>query len=241
MKQTTINLTNRVILVTGANRGIGKALSLAIAAHGGTVLLLGRKQKMLEAVYDEIVANGHPTPALLPFDLENALADDYLALFNAIESHFGRLDGLVHNAALLGERSPIQHADVTMFCKVMHVNATAVFALTHSLLPLLEKSRRASVLFTSSGVGVKGRAFWGGYAMSKFAIEGLAQVLADEVDGQCICVNVINPGATRTDMRALAFPGEDPTQLKTPAEIAPQYLPFLTEDCPHHGSRYDCR
>jgi NAD(P)-dependent dehydrogenase (short-subunit alcohol dehydrogenase family) len=236
-----VDLTERVILVTGASRGIGRALALTIAEHGGTVLLLGRQQKALNAVYDAITSQGCPTPALLPFDLENALEPDYQALVDAIQSHFGRLDGLVHNAAILGERSPIRHADVATFCKVLHVNVTAAFALTHALMPLLEQSQRANIVFTSSGVGVKGRAYWGGYAISKFAIEGMAQVLADEVDPKRLVVNVINPGATRTDMRALAFPGEDPLSLRTPEAVARQYLPYLSASCDAHGTRFDCR
>jgi len=237
MNQARTTLTDRVILVTGVTKGIGRALAIQIAEHGGTVVLLGRRQKALEQVYDHIVALGYPTPAIVPFDLENALEPDYHALFNALDNTFGRLDGLVHNAALLGERSQIRHSDVAMFAKVLHVNVTAEFALTHTLLPLLEKSAKASVIFTSSGVGVKGRAYWGGYAVSKFAVEGLAQVLADEVDPNKILVNVINPGATRTDMRALAFPGEDPTTLPNPEAIAVQYLPYLAADCAVHGTR----
>jgi len=230
-------LRDRVILVTGATKGIGRALALEIAQEGGTVVLLGRRQKALEQVYDAIVAGGFATPAIVPFDLENALEPDYAALYTAIEQAFGRLDGLVHNAALLGERSPIRHADVALFAKVLHVNVTAEFALTHTLLPLLEQSQKASVIFTSSGVGVTGRAYWGGYAVSKFAVEGLAQVLADEVDPHKIIVNVINPGATRTDMRALAFPGEDPSALKSAEAVARHYIPYLTVDCATHGAR----
>ena len=233
----------RVILVTGAGSGIGRALALALAKGGATVALLGRTPKKLERVYDEIVAAGGPTPALLPFDLENALAQQYDALVTAIATEFGRLDGLVHNAAILGTRSPIAHFDVPTWCRVLQVNLTAEFALTQVCLPLLEKSADASVLFTSSGVGQKGRAYWGAYAVSKFGIEGLAQVLAHEYeDNPRLRVNVVNPGAVRTDLRALAYPAEDPSRLKTAAEVLAPYLYLLGPDAAGvSGRRFDCQ
>lgn len=233
----------RVILVTGAGSGIGRALALALARGGATVALLGRTPKKLERVYDEIVAAGGPTPALLPFDLENALAQQYDAVASALGSEFGRLDGLVHNAAILGTRSPIAHFDVPTWCRVLQVNLTAEFALTQVCLPLLEKSPDASVLFTSSGVGQKGRAYWGAYAVSKFGVEGLAQVLAHEYeDNPRLRVNVVNPGATRTDMRALAFPAEDASRLRTAAEVLAPYLYLLGPDAAGvSGRRFDCQ
>ncbi len=224
-------LKDRVILLTGAGSGIGRALARDLAAHGATVALLGRQIKKLERVYDEIVAGGGPTPALLPFDLENALAPQYDALADALQKEFGRLDGLVHNAGILGVRSPIAHFDVPTWCRVLQVNLTAEFCLTQVCLPLLEKSADASIIFTSSGVGQVGRAYWGAYAVSKFGVEGLAQVLAHEYQGnERLRINVIDPGATRTDMRALAYPGEDPKTLKTPAEITAAYLYLLGPD-----------
>jgi len=224
-------LKDRVILLTGAGSGIGRALARDLAAHGATVALLGRQIKKLERVYDEIVAGGGPTPALLPFDLENALAPQYDALADAMQKEFGRLDGLVHNAGILGVRSPIAHFDVPTWCRVLQVNLTAEFCLTQVCLPLLEKSADASIIFTSSGVGQVGRAYWGAYAVSKFGVEGLAQVLAHEYQGnEQLRINVIDPGATRTDMRALAYPGEDPKTLKTPAEITAAYLYLLGPD-----------
>jgi len=225
------HLTGRVILLTGAGSGIGRALAHALAAAGATVLLAGKTLRKLERTYDEIVKAGGPTPALLPIDLENALAGDYDALATAIDQSFGRLDGLVHNAAILGVRSPIIHHDVPTWCRVLQVNLTAEFCLTQVCLPLLEKSEDASIIFTTSGVGVVGRAYWGAYAVSKFGVEGLAQVLAHEYQGnERLRINLINPGATRTDMRAVAYPGEDPRTLKTPAEITAPYLFLLGPD-----------
>ena len=236
-------LAGRVILVTGAGSGIGRALALALAAHGATVALSGRSIKKLERVYDEIEALGGPLPALLPLDLENALAGDYDALAEALGKEFGRLDGLVHNAAILGTRAPIAHFDVPTWCRVLQVNLTAEFALTQVCLPLLERSSDASLLFTTSGVGKVGRAYWGAYAVSKFGIEGLAQVLAHEYEGnQRLRINLVNPGATRTDMRALAYPAEDATRLKTPQQITATYLYLLgPESRGVSGQRFDCQ
>jgi NAD(P)-dependent dehydrogenase (short-subunit alcohol dehydrogenase family) len=236
-------LAGRVILVTGAGSGIGRALALALAAAGATVALLGRTPRKLERVYDEILAAGGPQPALLPFDLENALAEHYDALGSALESEFGRLDGLVHNAAILGTRAPIAHFDVPTWCRVLQVNLTAEFALTQLCLPLLEKSADASVVFTTSGVGNRGRAYWGAYAVSKFGVEGLAQVLAHEYeDNPRLRVNLVNPGPTRTDLRALAYPAEDVSRIRAPAEVTATYLYLLGPDAAGvSGRRFECQ
>ena len=224
-------LKGRTILVTGAGRGIGAAAAKAYAAHGATVLLLGKTEENLDSVYDEIVAAGHPEPVSIPFNLETALAHQYDELAATIERECGRLDGLLHNASILGPLTPIEQLSGDNFMRVMQVNVNAVFMLTSTLLPLLKLSEDASVVFTSSSVGRKGRAYWGGYAVSKFANEGLMQVLADEVDGiAAVRANSVNPGATRTDMRAKAYPGEDPMTLPTPEEILPVYLYLMGPD-----------
>jgi NAD(P)-dependent dehydrogenase (short-subunit alcohol dehydrogenase family) len=224
-------LRDRVILVTGAGAGIGRALAKSTASLGATVILLGRTVKRLESVYDEICAAGAPTPAIFPLNLERASGEDYDRLSAAIEEQWGRLDGLVHNAGLLGARTPIEHHDVADWQRVLHVNLTAPFILCRCLLPLLLKSEDASVIFTSSGVGRRGKAYWGAYAVSKFGIEGLNQVLADELENKPnIRVNAVNPGPTRTAMRAAAYPGEDPERLKTPEEILGVYNFLLGPD-----------
>jgi NAD(P)-dependent dehydrogenase (short-subunit alcohol dehydrogenase family) len=237
------HLAGRVILVTGAGAGIGRALALALAGAGATVALLGRTLAKLERVYDEIVQAKGPTPALVPFDLENALAPAYDAVAAALGAEFGRLDGLVHNAAILGTRAPLAHYDVPTWCRVLQVNLTAEFALTQLCLPLLEKSADASVVFTTSSVGHQGRAYWGAYAVSKFGVEGLAQVLAHEYeDNPRLRVNLVNPGATRTSMRAFAYPGEDAGRLRSPAEVLPTYLYLLGPDAAGvTGRRFDCQ
>ena len=218
----------RVILVTGAGDGIGRAVSLALARNGATVILLGRTQEKLEAVYDQIKAEGGPEPAMAPVNLDVARPQDYEALADMFDKEFGRLDGILHNASILGDITPLEQYEYGTWDTVMQVNVNAAFYLTRALMPLLRESDDASILFTSSSVGRKGRAFWGAYAVSKFATEGMMQVLADELENVSrIRVNSINPGATRTRMRALAYPAEDASTLKTPEQIVPAYLYLL--------------
>src|SRR3954469_18432757 len=186
-------LKDRVIMVTGAGAGIGRAVALALAGAGAEVILLGRTVRKLEAVHAEIAALGGPEASIVPLDLERALAADYEAVATAVEKRYGRLDGLLHNAALLGALTPIEQYDVPMFMRVMHVNVTAAFVLTQQLLPLLRAAPDASMLFTSSGVGRRGRAYWGAYSISKFAVEGMTQVLAQELENtSSVRVNVID-------------------------------------------------
>ncbi len=236
-------LAGRTILVTGAGDGIGKAVSSACAAHGATVVLLGRTVAKLESVYDDIVAAGGPQPAIYPMDLEGATPDDHRQLAENIASQLGRLDGLLHNAGLLGSLTPIAHYDPVEWLRVIHVNLNAPFLLTQSCLPLLESAPDASVVFTSSGVGRRGRAYWGAYSASKFGVEGLMQVLADELEeNSTVRVNSLNPGRVRTAMRAAAYPAENPAELLTPAEIVMPYLYLMGPDSAGvHGQALDAQ
>jgi NAD(P)-dependent dehydrogenase (short-subunit alcohol dehydrogenase family) len=222
-------LRGRVILVTGAGSGIGRAVSLALARAGAEVILLGRTVQKLEGVHAEIgKIGGAPEASIVPLDLERALAAEYESVAAAIHKRYGRLDGLLHNAALLGALTPIDQYDVPTFMRVMHVNVTAAFVLTQHLLPLLRASSDASVLFTSSGVGKRGRAYWGAYSVSKFAVEGLAQVLAHETEGNStVRVNLIDPGKTRTAMRRQAYPSEPQESLPTAESLTPAYVALL--------------
>lgn len=224
-------LADRVILVTGAGDGIGKAVSLAFAAHGATVILLGRTIAKLESVYDDIASAGGPQPAIYPMDLEGAVPDDHRQLAERIGTEFGRLDGLLHNAGLLGSLTPIEHYDPMEWLRVIQVNLHAPFLLTQACLALLKRAEDASVLFTSSGVGRRGRAYWGAYGVSKFAVEGLMQILADELDENSrVRVNSINPGRVRTAMRASAYPAENPAELLAPQDIVLPYLYLMGSD-----------
>lgn len=235
-------LKDRVILVTGAGRGIGAEAARTYAAHGATVLLLGKTEKRLNAIYDEIVAAGHPEPVVIPLDLEKAAPEAYQELAAMVESEFGRLDGLLHNASILGPRTPLEQLSGENFAKVMQINVNAMFMLNSAMLPLLHLSNDASVIFTSSSVGRKGRAYWGAYAVSKFATEGLMQVMADECDDTNVRANSVNPGATRTDMRAHAYPGENPLNNPTPAEIMPVYLYLMgAESTGVNGQAFDAQ
>ncbi len=217
-------LQDRIILVTGAGDGIGRAAALAYAGHGATVILLGKTVPKLETVYDEIEAGGGATPAIYPMHLEGATPHDYDELANVVESNFGRLDGLLHNAANLPYLSRIKDYERDDWLKVMQVNLNAPFLLTQACLPLLGKSADARIVFTTAEVGSQGKAFWGAYGVSKFGIEGLTQILAAELENSAIRVNCIDPGPTRTLLRKRAFPGEDTASLKTPETLAPLYL-----------------
>ena len=232
-------MVGRVILVTGATAGIGRAVARDLVTHGATVILHGRSERALEALYQELSPLG-PEPTVAQIDLERAQGPQYQSLTTEIESRYGRLDGLVHNAGILGDRSPIEHYDIGLWQRVLLVNLTAPFILTRCLLPLLRNSQDASVLFTTSGVGRHGRAYWGAYAVSKFGIEGLAEVLADELESTAIRVNLINPGATRTRMRARAYPAENPATVQTPESVTPAYLYLLGPDSRGvRGQRFD--
>ncbi|WP_305811302.1 YciK family oxidoreductase [Photobacterium leiognathi] len=227
------SLKDRVILVTGAGDGIGREAAIQYAAHGATVILLGRTVAKLEAVYDEIEALGYIQPAIIPLDLMGATKQHYLDMVDTIEQQFGRLDGVLHNAGLLGVLSPLEQIEESTFDDVMQVNVKAQFLLTQAIIPLIKKATDGRIVFTSSTVGHSGRAFWGSYAISKFATEGMMQVLADELSNTNVKVNAINPGGTRTGMRAQAFPAEDVTQLKTPKDIMPLYLYLMGPESQH--------
>lgn len=235
-------LTERVILVTGASDGIGKAAAIEYARVGATVILHGRDTGKLEKVYDEIVEAGYPQPAILPLNLINATGEQFKSLATTIAKELGRLDGILHNASTISELSPIEFTSEETWHNIMQVNLNSVFLITRECMPLLKASPEASIITTSSGVGRKGRAFWGPYAVSKFAIEGFTQVLADELEATNIRVNAINPGATRTKMRAVAFPAEDPEKLKTPESLMPLYLYLMGSDSREvHGQSIDAQ
>ena len=195
------------------------------------MVLLGKTTAKLEQVYDEIMALGAPEPGIAPMDLATASSEDIKQLAEVLDSTYGRLDGLLHNAAMLGDRIPVEHYDINQWMTVMQVNFNAVFMLSRLMLPLLRQAPAASLLFTSSSVGAAPKAYWGPYAVSKYAMEGLAKLLAEELDNtSAIRVNIINPGATRTSMRAKAYPNENPANLKTATSLMPLYLYLMGDD-----------
>ncbi len=222
-------LAGRVILITGASGGLGRALSLECARAGASVILAGRNSTKLEKLYDEIEAAGAPRPAVAVMDLATATAVEYDALASVIEREFGKLDGLVHAAALLGDRTPLEQFDVPTWCKVVHVNMTAPFILTQVLLPALRKSADASVIFVSSGVVRQARPFWGAYAVSKMGLEAVRAMWSEELEGEPnIRLNSVNPGRMRTSMRAAAYPAEDPNTLPSPQSVSGAFLYLLS-------------
>lgn len=235
-------LSGKTILITGAGDGIGRQAAISYATHGATCILLGKTVSKLEAVYDEIVAAGYPEPAIIPLDLNGATPKHYQGMANTISDQFDVLDGILFNASKLGHLSPFAQIPVDEWQQVMQVNLNSAMYMLQPLLPLLLKAEAASVIFTSSSVGRKGRAFWGTYSVSKFATEGLMQVLADEYKNKPLRFNCINPGATRTAMRAKAFPAEDAETLKTPADIMPLYLYLMGSDSQEvNGQSLDCQ
>ena len=230
-------LENKTILITGAGDGIGKQAAITFAQYGATVILLGKTVKKLEEVYDQIVNDGGKEPAIIPLDLKGATVQNYRDMASTIESEFGTLDGVLHNASILGHLQPVHQITEQEYKDVMQVNVNAQFFITQALLEVLSKSDNASVLFTTSSVGLKGRAFWGSYSISKFATQGMMEVLAEEFENSSVRFNCINPGGTRTTMRAKAFPAEDPMTLKTPADIMPLYLYLMGDDSKNENGK----
>ena len=223
-------LTDKVILVTGASDGIGRAAAKTFATFGAHVVLLGRTRSKLETVFDWIDSNTGTRPVIVPCDLHDLSEASADALLAAIEESYGRLDGLLHNASVLGPKVPVEHYPPAAWQEAMQVNAYAPFLLTKTLLPLIQTSESASIVMTSSTVGRQGRAYWGAYAVSKFALEGLMQVLADELeDAARVRVNSLNPGGTRTAMRRAAYPSEDPQTLPTPESHMDLYLYLMSD------------
>jgi NAD(P)-dependent dehydrogenase (short-subunit alcohol dehydrogenase family) len=224
-------LRDRIILVTGAGDGIGAVAAKTFAAHGATVILLGKTIPKLEAVYDAIVSKQHPQPAIYPMDLEGATYDHYEALAATLYKEFDHLDGLLHNAAILGARMMIEQYDLKLWARVLHINLTAPFLLSRACLPLLRKSADARVVFTSTDVAHEGRAYWGAYGVSKAGADNLMQIMADELETNTpIRVNSVDPGVVATRIRRLAFPAEDVATLLTPDVIMPTYLYLMGPD-----------
>jgi len=211
-------LKNKVILVTGANRGFGLAITMSLSKAGATVIMLGRDLGSLEYAYDAVVDAGYNEPILYPLDLEGATPENYQELQDNILDKFEKLDGLIHNAAILGAQMPIEQYDIKLWYSTLQINLSAPFMLTQFLIPALSKSEDARILFLSSSVGREAKAYWGAYSVSKFGIEGFAKTLSEELEKTNISVNTINPGKLRTEMRRTAYPAEDSSTVPMPEE-----------------------
>ncbi|MDH3388895.1 MAG: SDR family NAD(P)-dependent oxidoreductase [Gammaproteobacteria bacterium] len=226
-------LDGKAILVTGATGGFGKPVSLALARHGATVILLARNLRLVEALYDEIEQAGYPTPAIYPMNLEGATEHDYEQLASNIESQLGQLDGLVHCAAMLGAPTVFAHSDVETWYRVHQVNLHAPYLLTRACLPLLEKATRASILFM---IDDKPGAYWDAYQVSKRALAAMAELLAREYAGSGLRVNCINPGKTRTGLQLRAFPAADENDdLPTPQAHLDTFLYLMSDESRENG------
>ncbi len=224
-------LNDKIILVTGAAGGIGRTAARTYAAYGATVIILDKNIPALETLYDEIKQDGSPEAAIYPMDLAGASVSDYETLEITLEKNFGKLDGLLHNAAILGNLTSISNYDLQQWQQVMTVNFNAPLLLTRACLSLLKASESASVIFTSDTVGRRGKAYWGAYGVSKFAIEGLMQVLAEELEtNTSIRVNSLDPGPVRTLLRSSAYPAEEPGNCPLPETIMPAYLYLMGKD-----------
>ena len=221
-------LIDRIILVTGAAHGIGASVAKLCAAHGATVILLDKQLKALESVYDAIDQAGHPQAALYPLDLKGATVPDYQELAHTISTQFGRLDGLIHCAASLGQLAPVEHQDPKTWLETLHVNLTGAYLLTRACLPLLKQQPGSQLIFTTDSH--TSRAYWGAYGISKSAIETLAGQLTDELEAQDnLSVHCIDPGSVQTELFARAYPAIDPSSLPTAEDIAPIYLSLFSQ------------
>ncbi|BCE00976.1 YciK family oxidoreductase [Marinicellulosiphila megalodicopiae] len=217
-------VNGKVIVITGASDGIGKQLSIDFAKRGATVIMLGRTQKKLEAIYDLIIEQGGTEPVLLPIDFKKLDDNQALTIFEAIGEQFEKVDSLIHCAGVLGQQTPISNIHLSSWQQVMQTNVEGAFLLTKHALSLLNNTPDSSIIFNTSSVGNQGRAYWGAYSVSKFAIEGFAQVLNDELENTTSTkVFTVNPGATRTNMRVQAYPSENPSSVKPPSTLTAIY------------------
>lgn len=236
-------LANRTVLVTGAGDGIGRVAAITYAKFGASLILLGRTRQKLDAVHDEILHSTGRQSLIIPLDLANLDPDSALELKQGLEAEHSRLDGILHNASILGPKVTVEHYPFDQWMRVFHVNLHSAYLITQTLLSLLKRAPDASIVFTSSGVGRSGRAYWGAYSLSKFATEGLTQVLADELNEvSSVRVNSLNPGGTRTSMRAQAFPAEEPSKLPKPEDHMLLYLYLMGPDSKGvHGQSFNAQ
>jgi NAD(P)-dependent dehydrogenase (short-subunit alcohol dehydrogenase family) len=231
--------SGRVALITGTSRGIGRATALAMAEAGAHIIAVARTQGALEELDDEILAKTGKNATLVPLDLKDFDAIDRLG--GAIFEKFKRLDFMIANAGILGELTPVPHLEPKVWQDLLDINVTANYRLIRAMDPLLRAGDQGRAIFLSTGIIHHPRAYWGGYAASKAALEMLATIYADEVNNTNLRVNCVNPGATRTHMRAKAFPGEDPDTLPRPEDVAPLFVAMCRADWTGHGELINYR
>jgi NAD(P)-dependent dehydrogenase (short-subunit alcohol dehydrogenase family) len=235
-----MSILNKSILITGSSDGIGKSLAIEFSKLGANIILLGRNSEKLDEVYD-LLDHSHVSQKHLILEADLALLSNESAqeIFIAISQEFEVLDGIIHNAALLGTMSSLEDYDLSSWDEVMKVNLRAPFILTKTLKVMLENASLPRLIFTSSGVANKGRSFWGAYSVSKFGVKGLAEIFKDELEATTkIKVFNFDPGKTRTNMRAAAYPAEDPNTLKSPTELIDCYLWFFQEESSSSSQNY---
>ena len=232
-------MKNKVILITGANKGIGKTLSLEFSKMGVNIVLLGRNEESLDSVYDEIITTTSTKPLIIKCDLSDIDNKSAKQINDEIMGVYGRLDGVIFNAAKLGKMSTIEDYEEDIWKEVFNINLHSAFIISKEILPALKAAPNGRIIFTSSGVAEVGKAFWGAYSASKFAVKGLAEILRDELDTTSN-VKVFNydPGKTRTSMRALAYPAENPQDLKEPKVLFNDYLWFFSDESQTSNQHY---
>ena len=223
-------LEDKTIVITGAGSGIGREIAKCYSKLGAELILLSKSQDKLETLHDELSSDNSKNILIQPIDFALSEEKDYVQIVEALSGEYSKIDGLVNNAGILGEKKSIEQYNYKTWKQVMKVNLDAGFLLTKHLIPLLRESKSSSVIFTSSGVGKVGRPYWGSYSVSKFATEGLMQILSEELQNtSSIRVNCINPGAVRTKMRKSAYPAENPKINPLASEIMKPYI-FLMSD-----------
>ena len=232
-------MKNKVILITGANKGIGKTLSLEFSKMGVNIVLLGRNEESLDSVYDEIITTTSTKPLIIKCDLSNIDINSAKQISDEIMGVYGRLDGVVFNAAKLGKMSTIEDYEEDIWKEVFNINLHSAFIISKEILPALKAAPNGRIIFTSSGVAEVGKAFWGAYSASKFAVKGLAEILRDELyTTSNVKVFNYDPGKTRTSMRALAYPAENPQDLKEPKVLFNDYLWFFSDESQLSNQHY---
>ena len=232
-------LAEKNILITGASKGIGREVAMSLSKYGANVVLLARDENNLDALYDEIVNTHKTSPMIIKCDLNDLDENKAQEIANVLSENISCLDGLIHNAAILGKMASMIDYDLITWNKVIQTNLTSSYLLTKFLSPMMEQSTNPRIIFTSSGVVKKGRAFWGAYAVSKTAIKSMSEILQDELEPiSNIKVFNFDPGATRTSMRAFAYPAEDPESLKNASSLIDYYLWMLSDFSNHTNNRY---